>query len=115
MSNWQTFPHDSSRYDYAGDALRAHWEQLHRGDREHYPIATTSRPCWTSLPGAATQYLLVEHPQVGCSRPGACTISVASAKVSEQAVKHWGRLPSPAPPNHWGFTPPIWSTTKSRS
>ncbi|MFO1379736.1 MAG: hypothetical protein U1F63_05145 [Chitinivorax sp.] len=37
MNNWQTFPHDSSRYDYAGDALRAHWEQLHRGDREHYP------------------------------------------------------------------------------
>ena len=37
MSNWQAFPHDASRYDYAGAALRAHWEQLHRGDREHYP------------------------------------------------------------------------------
>jgi tetratricopeptide (TPR) repeat protein len=36
-SNWASFPHDNSEFDYAGEKLATAWSELHRGDREPYP------------------------------------------------------------------------------
>jgi len=34
---WKTFPHESAAFDYSGDALKAAWSELHRGDQEPFP------------------------------------------------------------------------------
>jgi tetratricopeptide (TPR) repeat protein len=34
---WKPFPFADARYDYAGARLKAHWAELHQGDREPYP------------------------------------------------------------------------------
>ena len=36
---WAAFPYPDEKFDYAGTALKKHWERLHRGDREAYPSA----------------------------------------------------------------------------
>ena len=36
-AQWRPFPHDDADYDYAGAALKKHWNRLHLGDREPYP------------------------------------------------------------------------------
>jgi tetratricopeptide (TPR) repeat protein len=35
--SWKPFPYDGKPFHYAGAKLKAHWEDLHRGDRETYP------------------------------------------------------------------------------
>jgi tetratricopeptide (TPR) repeat protein len=36
---WRAFPYADEAFDYAGAALKKHWDRLHRGDREPYPSA----------------------------------------------------------------------------
>jgi tetratricopeptide (TPR) repeat protein len=36
---WRAFPYPSEAFDYAGAALKKHWERLHHGDCEPYPSA----------------------------------------------------------------------------
>ena len=36
-ANWATFPHDSSAFEYPGNALVKAWPALHRGDQEPFP------------------------------------------------------------------------------
>ncbi len=36
-AKWTPFPHDDADYDYAGAALKKHWNRLHLGDCEIYP------------------------------------------------------------------------------
>ena len=38
-SSWAAFPHDATRFAYAGDALKKAWPKLHAGDCEPYPDA----------------------------------------------------------------------------
>jgi len=38
---WHAFPNPDRRYDYPDAALRKHWHQLHQGDREPYPEASS--------------------------------------------------------------------------
>jgi tetratricopeptide (TPR) repeat protein len=56
-SGWVTFPYANPRFDYAGAALKKHWERLHRGDREPWPsaqhlsgLAKGNRPLTDSIP-----------------------------------------------------------------
>ena len=37
MTRWTPFPLDPATFDYAGRALRQHWQRLHAGDREPWP------------------------------------------------------------------------------
>ncbi len=39
MSQWNDFPHDPTEYTYAGDSLKTHWSDLHRGDCVMLPDA----------------------------------------------------------------------------
>ena len=36
-TRWKPFPYTDAKYDYAGARLKAHWAELHHGDREPYP------------------------------------------------------------------------------
>jgi tetratricopeptide (TPR) repeat protein len=45
-ASWQKFPHVSKSYNYAGAALKKHWERLHRGDREPYPAHEAVQEAW---------------------------------------------------------------------
>jgi tetratricopeptide (TPR) repeat protein len=36
-TRWKPFPFSDKKYDYAGARLKAHWSELHQGDREPYP------------------------------------------------------------------------------
>jgi tetratricopeptide (TPR) repeat protein len=49
MSNWTPFPHSDSDYDFAGDALHAHWAELHAGDKEPYPSDETLQEAWRAF------------------------------------------------------------------
>ena len=37
-TRWKAFPHPDKQYEYAGARLRTYWPQLHRGDREPFPV-----------------------------------------------------------------------------
>ncbi len=43
---WVAFPHASKAFIYAGDALRKHWAELHRGDREPFPKDKAAQEAW---------------------------------------------------------------------
>lgn len=49
MDNWKPFPHTNSDYDYAGDALEKHWQELHAGDREPFPSDATLQDAWRAF------------------------------------------------------------------
>ena len=49
MSNWNSFPHDAAAYDFAGDSLADHWEQLHAGDCEPYPADPALQDAWRAF------------------------------------------------------------------
>lgn len=49
MSTWNPFPYDASDYDYAGNALRDHWAQLHAGDCEPFPADETLQEAWRAF------------------------------------------------------------------
>ena len=36
---WAPFPYPNEKFEYAGSALKKHWDRLHRGDCEPYPSA----------------------------------------------------------------------------
>jgi tetratricopeptide (TPR) repeat protein len=55
MSHWNDFPHDASAFAYPGDALRAAWPELHRGDRVEYCDANWVQRCLEQSPEAAPQ------------------------------------------------------------
>lgn len=46
MGNWTKFPHDSSEFDYAGNALKKNWKSLHAGDCEPWPADATLQEAW---------------------------------------------------------------------
>jgi tetratricopeptide (TPR) repeat protein len=38
-ATWAAFPYPHKRFQYAGSALKKHWDRLHLGDKEPYPSA----------------------------------------------------------------------------
>jgi tetratricopeptide (TPR) repeat protein len=46
MYQWNKFPHDNSKYDYAGSALEDAWAELHEGDLEPFPADETLQEAW---------------------------------------------------------------------
>lgn len=46
MAAWRAFPHDASGFAYEGSALAAHWDRLHRGDREPRPASEALADAW---------------------------------------------------------------------
>lgn len=46
MAKWNKFPHDQKAITYAGDALKQHWEALHKGDGEPYPKEARLQDAW---------------------------------------------------------------------
>jgi len=46
MSKWSKFPHDQKAITYAGDALKKHWDALHKGDGEPYPKEARLQEAW---------------------------------------------------------------------
>lgn len=53
MSQWNSFPHNNSRFIYKGDKLSKAWESLHAGDCVEFPDSE-----WVA-------YQLEEYPQAG--------------------------------------------------
>jgi hypothetical protein len=45
-AKWTAFPHPDKAYVYAGEALRKHWDRLHRGDCEPYPKDPRVQQAW---------------------------------------------------------------------
>lgn len=43
---WKTFPYPDKQFNYAGSALKKHWERLHRGDGEPYPDDEAALDAW---------------------------------------------------------------------
>lgn len=43
---WKAFPHKSKPYEYAGAALKKHWERLHLGDKEPFPKDEVAQEAW---------------------------------------------------------------------
>ncbi len=43
---WNKFPHADKAFVYAGAALKKHWERLHRGDREPFPVDAAVQEAW---------------------------------------------------------------------
>jgi tetratricopeptide (TPR) repeat protein len=43
---WKAFPHADKSFNYAGAALKKHWERLHRGDREPFPEDPAVQEAW---------------------------------------------------------------------
>ncbi|MEO8101322.1 MAG: hypothetical protein ABI790_02280 [Betaproteobacteria bacterium] len=46
MAKWNKYPHDQKAITYAGDALKKHWDALHKGDGEPFPKATALQDAW---------------------------------------------------------------------
>lgn len=46
MAKWNKYPHDQKAITYAGDALKKHWENLHKGDGEPYPKDAGLQEAW---------------------------------------------------------------------
>lgn len=46
MAKWNKYPHDQKAITYAGDALKKHWESLHKGDGEPYPKDPGLQEAW---------------------------------------------------------------------
>jgi tetratricopeptide (TPR) repeat protein len=49
MSGWNPFPYDADAFNYEGDALKEHWNDLHRGDCEPYPSDKTLQEAWRAF------------------------------------------------------------------
>lgn len=45
-AKWKSFPHPNKAYAYAGEALKKHWERLHRGDCEPWPKDKGVQEAW---------------------------------------------------------------------
>ena len=43
---WKPFPYKSKDYDYAGAALKKHWDRLHLGDKEPFPKDEAAQEAW---------------------------------------------------------------------
>ena len=46
VRKWKKFPHDNSRFAYAGDKLRRAWDELHAGDCEPFPENELLQQAW---------------------------------------------------------------------
>lgn len=46
MAKWSKYPHDQKAITYAGDALKKHWDALHKGDGEAYPKDARLQEAW---------------------------------------------------------------------
>ncbi len=46
MAKWSKFPHDQKAITYTGDALKKHWDALHKGDNEPYPKDAKLQDAW---------------------------------------------------------------------
>ena len=49
MHKWNVFPHDSSDFNYAGNALKKAWPELHAGDREPFPDDPGLQEAWRAF------------------------------------------------------------------
>ena len=45
-AGWTAFPHKDKAYEYAGPALKKHWERLHLGDCEPFPKEEGAQDAW---------------------------------------------------------------------
>ena len=43
---WKAFPHPAKAFTYAGEALKKHWDKLHRGDCEPFPKEPAVQDAW---------------------------------------------------------------------
>lgn len=43
---WKKFPFPDKAFAYPGPALKKHWERLHRGDCEPFPIDSAAQDAW---------------------------------------------------------------------
>jgi tetratricopeptide (TPR) repeat protein len=43
------FPYEQEPYRYEGDALRKHWDRLHKGDREAFPSDARAQAAWRAF------------------------------------------------------------------
>lgn len=46
MAKWSKFPYDQKAITYSGDALKKHWDALHKGDGEPYPKESALQEAW---------------------------------------------------------------------
>ena len=72
---WRAFPYPNQAFDYAGAALKKHWDRLHRGDREPYPsaqylskLAKGNRALVDSIPGFEGDYTALSEQVLGAWR-----------------------------------------------
>lgn len=49
MAKWNKFPHDQKGITYSGDALKKHWDALHKGDGEPYPKDAMQQEAWRAF------------------------------------------------------------------
>lgn len=49
MQKWNGFPHDNSGFEYAGNALKKAWPELHVGDREPFPEEPSLQEAWRAF------------------------------------------------------------------
>ncbi|HEX4859113.1 MAG TPA: hypothetical protein VFV17_08840 [Usitatibacteraceae bacterium] len=49
MAKWNKFPYDAKPITYAGEALKKHWDALHKGDNEAYPKEAALQQAWRSF------------------------------------------------------------------
>jgi tetratricopeptide (TPR) repeat protein len=45
-TKWKPFPHPAKAYLYPGEALKKHWDRLHRGDCEPFPKDKGAQEAW---------------------------------------------------------------------
>lgn len=45
-AKWSPFPYPDKAFTYAGDALKKHWDRLHRGDCEPFPKDPKVQEAW---------------------------------------------------------------------
>ena len=45
-AKWKAFPYPEKSYAYPGEALRKHWDRLHRGDCEAFPKDPRVQEAW---------------------------------------------------------------------
>lgn len=49
MAKWNPYPHDAKAVTHAGDALKKHWDALHKGDNEAFPKEAPIQEAWRAF------------------------------------------------------------------
>ena len=55
MTEWTSFPHDASTFNYANASLASNWQSLHLGDCVVFPDKSWVEECLQQAPAAAPQ------------------------------------------------------------